>query len=403
MKELKNKFEKLNSRYSLKREHFKKIIEKWFDKGKQELHEIGFNLLQQADDCVKEIKEIFAKTEIEEKDKFILKEKLKLFKKSYKKLKEVTKPAWRQWIEAIVIAAVLVFVFRTYIFGLYHVPTGSAEFNILVGDRIWGNKMAYYFDKVKLGDFVIFDNPEFIYEKDNIIKYWWQKYIGFPVPILDFPVGPDNWVKRIIAVPGDVIEGKIENGKTVIYRNGEKLDEKDYVNSYPLIRLAKETGFIDLESIGPIGIPAFLRKIIKVVDYTYVPDKSFEEQPFYNMKKEEVIKGNDGKPILKWPYTPTYQFMGGNFEFVRSVDNFGPIRVPNGKYWVMGDSRKNSRDSRFWGFLDEDLIHGRASFVIYSVDSEESFWLFELLKHPIDFWSKSIRWNRFFKWLRNGK
>ena len=47
--------------------------------------------------------------------------------------------------------------------------------------------------------------------------------------------------------------------------------------------------------------------------------------------------------------------------------------------------------------FDKKYIQGRVSFVIYSIDSEEAIWLFDLLKHPIDFWTKHIRWNRFFK------
>ena len=97
--------------------------------------------------------------------------------------------------------------------------------------------------------------------------------------------------------------------------------------------------------------------------------------------------------ILSHPYIPSYTAFGG------SVDNFGPFTVPEGKYWVMGDSRKNSEDSRYWGFLDKSLIHGRASFVIYSIDSEESLWLFELCKHPVAFWREAVRWDRTFKKL----
>ena len=310
---------------------------------------------------------------------------MKKFKAVYKELIELTKPIWRQWVEAIVVAGALVFVLRTYIFGLYHVPTGSAEPTILVGDRLWGNKMAYYWGEVKRGDSVIFDDPEFIYDRSNIINYYWQKYIGMEIPLLGLSRGPENWVKRVIAVPGDVIEGRIENGKTVVYLNGKKLDESSYVNPYPLIGLLKTTGFIDLEHIGPFSVPSFLRKQLKVVNYTYDPKKSFQEQPFYNMSEDQVIRKPDGTPFMRMPYSPSEE------------DVFGPIKLPKGKYWVMGDSRKNSRDSRFWNFLDESLIHGRASFIIYSVDSEEPLWLFELLKHPIDFWKKKVRWNRFLK------
>jgi signal peptidase I len=47
-------------------------------------------------------------------------------------------------------------------------------------------------------------------------------------------------------------------------------------------------------------------------------------------------------------------------------DNFGPVIVPPGTVFVLGDNRDNSRDSRVWGFLDKDLIRGKASFVYWS-------------------------------------
>ncbi len=286
---------------------------------------------------------------------------------------------------------------RTYIFGLYHVPTGSAEPTILVGDRLWGNKLSYYLGPINHGDYIICDNPEFIYDRSNPINYFWQKYVGFPIAILGLSTGPDNWTKRVIAIPGDTIEGRVEDGKTAIYRNGEKLDETSYVNPLPLIKLAKTTGFVDMDDFGSFRILSFLRKTAKPVDYTYDPSKDFDEQPFYNMSEDEVVRKRDGSLMLKQPYSPTYEFGEIYGEIGRSVDSFGPIKVPKGKYWVMGDSRKNSEDARFWGMLDESLVHGRASFILYSVDSEEPFWLFELLKYPIAFWMKSVRWNRFLK------
>jgi len=385
MENLKKRFEKICSKYFSKKDKFKHVIEKWNSKSKLEMAKKGQALLDEAEVLVIELKENFTPTLESQPDKSLICKKLKEFKAVYKKLVEITKPTWRQWVEAIVVAGTLVFILRTYVFGLYHVPTGSAEPTILVGDRLWGNKMAYYIGEIKKGDSVIFDDPEFIYDRSNIINYYWQKYVGFPIPLLGLDTGPDNWVKRVIAVPGDVIQGRVEDGKTVIYLNGKKLDGSLYVNPYPLIKVIKSTGFINFESVGPFVIPSFLRKQIKPVDYTYDPNKNFDDQPFYNMNKDLVLKKQDGTPFMRMPYSPGQE------------DVFGPIRLPEGKYWVMGDSRKNSRDSRFWGFLDEDLIHGRASFIIYSVDSEEPLWIFELLKHPIDFWTKRIRWNRFFK------
>jgi signal peptidase I len=49
-------------------------------------------------------------------------------------------------------------------------------------------------------------------------------------------------------------------------------------------------------------------------------------------------------------------------------ENFGPIEVPNGQYFMLGDNRNNSEDSRYWGFLPEDLIVGKAVFIYWPVD-----------------------------------
>jgi signal peptidase I len=53
-------------------------------------------------------------------------------------------------------------------------------------------------------------------------------------------------------------------------------------------------------------------------------------------------------------------------------DNFGPVVVPEDKFFMMGDNRDRSSDSRFWGFLDRELIRGKAMFIYFSWDSSRS-------------------------------
>ena len=61
----------------------------------------------------------------------------------------------------------------------------------------------------------------------------------------------------------------------------------------------------------------------------------------------------------------------------------------------MGDNRLGSYDSRGWGPLDTNkvLIHGKIKFRIWSLDTNYGWPIFDLLKHPIDFWSR-VRWRR---------
>lgn len=281
-------------------------------------------------------------------------------------------------IYQISITLLLVFLIRTVVFGLYQVPTPSMETTMLVGERFVADKFSVWFMPIKRGDIISFNDPNFNYS-DNALVNWWQRYVW----------GPSNWTKRVIGIPGDHIEGKIEDGRPVIYRNGEKLNEP-YLNKYPIVALwASEPHLYNGYWIG--DRPTYR---------SYDPTKPYDQQPFYRIDPFYIININHPQvPRLFEPQTP----------YPGNIDTFD-ITLGENEYWAMGDNRLGSYDSRGWGKLDGKLIHGKILFRILSIDVPTRVWswsdiifhptttwtdwmLIDLVLHPIEFW-KRVRWSR---------
>ncbi|SNR92116.1 signal peptidase I [Desulfurobacterium atlanticum] len=190
-------------------------------------------------------------------------------------------------IKSFAVAIVLALIIRTFIVQSFHIPSGSMEPTLQIGDFILVDKVTYRFRSPERGDVVVF-------------KY---------------PLNEDvYYIKRIIGVPGDkiqVIGGKLYiNGKPVRY-------EEDGTYSYV------ENG------------QRFTGKLF----YEFLPKKTG------GVKKHFILKTGD------------------------AGDNTTVFTVPPGEYFVMGDNRNNSYDSRFWGFVKRDKITGMARIIFFSWDS----------------------------------
>lgn len=302
------------------------------------------------------------------------------------------KPRWRKIIEAPALILLIVFLMRSFIFSIHCITSGASEPTLLIGDRILINKIAYQYSPIHRGDLISIDAPDIPYEQKWSHRYIWQRFFGFKFEPLDLPAGPIETIRRVVALPGDTIEGKIEDGIPTLYLNGDKLNEP-YLNPYPLIASQPRNGM--LESTHPAAKylpPTFIKSASNQPSlwYTYIPNVSYEEQPFYKLKKEDIPLNPKTKlPFLKNPKT------------AEAKDLFKPIELPAGKYWCLGDNRRNSCDSRTWGLIDEELIRGRVHSVLYSIDTRESTWVSDILKDPVLFCSKKLRINRFLKKLIN--
>lgn len=266
-------------------------------------------------------------------------------------------------IESLIVILPVVFLIKTFIFGLYQVPTCSMETTMLVGERFFADKVTPFFKAPQRGEIISFNDPNYHFSENSLVNFW-EQYAGWSVV---------NYTKRVIAVPGDHIQGKVEDGKPVVYLNGKKLDEP-YLNKYEIIYRYKN-GQINPRS--------------------YAPCKPLSEQPFYDMTQSEISRAKLYYPDnILYPDTPAMDNRGVCKDVYER--ELGPD-----EYWMMGDNRQGSWDSRDWGPMNtkKTLFHGRILFRIWSVDSDESWWIVDLIKHPINFW-KRVRWSRFFQVLR---
>jgi signal peptidase I len=203
------------------------------------------------------------------------------------------KPWYREWGEAIGVALVLALIIRTFFFQAFKIPSGSMEDTLLIGDHLLVNKFVYgtrvpWSDERLLplrdpgrGDVIVFEFP-----LDEELPFYKRR----------------DFIKRIVGVPGDVVEVR---------------DKTLYVNGEPLV------------------LP------------------------------QEVHKD------------PSFSADSGR-------DNLFPVKVPPDEFFVMGDNRDHSFDSRFWGFVEKSKIKGLAFIKYWSWDSAKNRPRWNRIGHTIE-------------------
>lgn len=287
-----------------------------------------------------------------------------------------------QNIREILVLLFVIFCIRTFFFGLYQVPSGSMEVTMLVGERFFGDKLSMWLRDPQRGEIIAFNDVQYQYSSNPLVRLF-QEYAW----------GPINLTKRVIGVPGDRIRGVIEDGKPVIYVNDAKLDEP-YLNAYPLLGIWKANSEYKFVS--------------------YDPSRGYADQPFYRIDPDMVMVvpqevGQHNQDFTVTPEGHLLQLPGvpnkvgtrvartrhGKNYWGGNSDEFY-IELAPGQFWVMGDNRRGSKDSRSFGPITKP--HALIRACIWSNDSDEAWWIWDLLWHPIDFF-KRMRWSRWFAWL----
>ena len=364
----------------------------------------------------------------------------------------------REWLDSIVWAVVAALIIRTFMFEMYTIPSSSMEKSLLIGDYLIVSKMGYgpripntplafpfvhhtlpgtkttksYIEKpqlpykrlpgtteIKRNDPIVFNFPagdtvSEVYQS-NVTYYQLCRYFGKDKVMSDKkqfgniitrPVDKrENYVKRLIAMPGDTLQ--IIDG--VVYINGEIGEQPEEMQHNYKVKITSN-------GINP--------KILEKYNITEGYRTAHPDELIFNMT------GDIAEEFRKLPFVASVErmiaapgtevsediFPNDTTYFKWNADNFGPIVIPqegatvkinkenialydrvirayehndmkvvgdkifiNGEetdeytfqmdyYWMMGDNRHNSQDSRFWGYVPIDHIVGKPVFVWLSID-----------------------------------
>ncbi len=263
------------------------------------------------------------------------------------------KNKFRDYAETILITVLVAFFLKTFVLEAFRIPTGSMEDTLLVGDFILVNKFIYGARSPKFIPFTRISVPQ-------VKLPALRKPVSGDVIVFEFPGERDeihprkmlNYVKRCVAVPGDTIE--INN--KVVYVNRRRLPDPDGVRfdapvvrpkQRPNNRIFPPHSDFNEDNYGPVVVP----KKSSILTLTRANIQRWET--FIERESHTVEYGPDDRILIDEVETYSYT-------------------VERDYYFVMGDNRDNSLDSRFWGFLPEETILGQASLIYWSWDQDVS-------------------------------
>lgn len=350
------------------------------------------------------------------------------------------KTASREWADAIIFAVVAATLIRGFLIEAYMIPTGSMEKSLLIGDFLFVSKVNY-------GPRVPMTPVAFPFSHHTLpvggkaywegIKIDYRRLPGFQeikrndVVVFNYPMEADapyfrpvdkreNYIKRAIGIAGDTV--KMVNSQ--VYVNGkEAVNPPESQTSYLVVTNGTD---LNPQALFDLRIEGQRQSDVEYV-FTMTQALADKVASWSNVTAVKPIISPEGSSEIG--IFPETVDLGWN------RDNFGPIIVPkkgwtvhldsatvplyersiavyegntfesksdgyyiNGQksdsytfkmdyYWMMGDNRHSSSDSRYWGFVPEDHIVGKALFVWLSLDEQGGF---------LD----KVRWNRIFMGIK---
>ncbi len=277
-----------------------------------------------------------------------------------------------EFFKNLLFAAVAALLIKSFLIETSRVPTGSMEKTILIGDFLFVNKFIY-------GS----SSPRNIPFTDITLPYFQLPALGEPerydIVVFEYPGDRDelkptvinNYVKRLVGLPGETISIVDK----VVYINGKEIKRPHFIqysNQMPIPKGIPNPAIFPYgcewneDNYGPISIPKKGDKVklnrSNIEIYRNIIDREYGKR-VVTVEGEEIKI--EGKTISEYTIKQDFFFM-------------------------MGDNRDNSADSRFWGFVPREKILGQAWMIYWSWDPAIPFSnIFDLLS--------SVRLNRLAK------
>jgi|TARA_B110000196_G_scaffold320211_1_gene341145 signal peptidase I len=361
------------------------------------------------------------------------------WKKRVKQKKKKKKSELRNWFDAILFAVIAATILRTFLIEAYTIPTSSMEKSLLIGDFLFVSKVSYgprvpitplafplVHHTMPIGDGKSYsESIQLPYHRmkglgevernDCVVFNWPAETLGRPID------KKENYIKRCVGIPGDKIEvidgqlmvnsapqeefeGMKNQFQYTVKTKGTGLNPKILYEKYDIT----EGGYgrnqneymLTLTNKNRDALSTFPN--VKSVEKRVKTKNKFEEYIYPNSKNFSWNEDNYGPLIIPKSGTkidlttenlPLYKDIIERYERNSLEVVAGEILINKtvattytfkmNYYWLMGDNRHNSADSRFWGFVPEDHIVGKALFIWMSWDKNAKG-------------LKKIRWNRLF-------